>query len=53
MLSYIGQHSTSWPEMYKVMGEVTSAAQKLFEKLDPAFPEVETPKKKRSRKDNM
>ena len=53
VIEAIGQHSTSWPEMYKVMGDVTSAAQKLFEKLDPAFPEDETPKKKRSRKDNM
>jgi hypothetical protein len=53
VLDYIGQQSNSWAEMYKTMNEVTSAATKLFEKLDPAFPDDETPKKKRSRKDNM
>jgi hypothetical protein len=53
VIDAIGQHSTSWPEMYKHMGEVTSAAQKLFEMLDPAFPEDDSPKKKRSRKENM
>jgi hypothetical protein len=53
VLGFIGQQSNSWPEMYKTMSEVTSAAKKLFEKLDPAFPEDETPKKKCSRKDNM
>ncbi len=52
VLGFIGQQSNSWAEMYKTMGEVTSAATKLFQKLDPAFPEDETPKKKRSRKDN-
>jgi hypothetical protein len=43
----------SWPDMYKDMGAVTTAAQKLFEILDPAFPEDDSPKKKRSRKENM
>ncbi len=25
VIDAIGHHSTSWPEMYKIMGEVTSA----------------------------
>ncbi len=49
----IGQHSTNWPEMYINMAAVTSSAQKMFEILDPDFPEDESPKKKRSRKENM
>lgn len=35
------------------MGAVTSTAQKLFEMLDPAFPEDDSPKKKRSRKEKI
>jgi hypothetical protein len=52
VLTFIGQQSNCWAEMYKTMNEVTSAAMKLFQKLDPAFLEDETPKRKRSRKDN-